>query len=394
MVGTMQTARSQLRAVAVTALALFSAAPACTKRAPEPAAQVQAPVTPVVVASSTKQESAPAPAASAPVVHGLRKERATDPPVYVDGVQVGVMRWSELPPNLPEIERPGSDSKQFHRLADYVAAFGVDLSKVKGVQIGGARRTWGSLTGAELTKRKDELLFHFSKHWGGKPIVDWDTTYLQDPAKIDYFTTLAIYVKKPVPKLDPVHHCFLGDTPDDSENICSDKVPYVENEMPKGTRVYVDGKLTHVVKRRLVSDELITEGKGTDSPRYSLARYLDSAGINSKAVKGVELVSIDDRFVSRAIGEQWKRDAKDMSFSLIPHQHGKVKAFAPNDTLSTLGPPEADGAVVNAVLVYRNATPPADRYLFKLDEETAAMESAVQGVGSGTGHGESEDEGE
>jgi hypothetical protein len=385
-------------------LVASGAAVACTKKAHEPSANVKSPTTVAAApapAPSAAEHSDSASAKDGTVDHGSRKSRMVDPPVYVDGKQVAVIRWAEMPANLPTYVREGSESKQFYRLSDYLAGIGVPVDRVKAVHLGGKRRVWGSLTGAELRAHPERFLFHFTKRSGGKAFCDWETTYLENPQRIDYFTTIAVYVDKAEVKLHPTRHCFAID-----DQECSDKVPYVDGEMPKGTRIYVDGRMVHAVKRRLAKEELILEGKGTDAPRFSLARYLDAAGIDSKSLKGVEFVAADDRVVGRANRSEWLEASKGLAFTLPRHMHGKVIAHVPEMWMAKSGEvrakeegtapsekTELDGAIVNAILLYRKTSPPKERFLFEVEEaDTDPAAVQVGGIGSGTGYGVSDEE--
>jgi hypothetical protein len=340
----------------------------------------------VAKAPAAAAPSAPAPAASAAdtTAHGSRKKVFEAPPVYIDGKLSGFMLYGDIPAQLPRVARPGSSTLQFYRLTDYLTALGVPLDKVKAVHVKGKRRTWGSFTGDELRARKNEVLFHFSREVGGKPTTDWDTKGLKNALRIDYFKAIAVYVEKPEPTL-PEQRCFL-----DKDGECSNAIPYVDAEPGKGTRIYVDGRLHTIVKRRLVNDKLILEGKDTPSPRYSLARYLESAGIDLASVKGTELVMSDDRFVGRAIGDQWRSHAASLAFTLPAHGHGKVVVEIPKELLSTTGNEKPRSVLLHAIHVYRKAAPLAGRDLYTLAEDEDGTENTT-GVSSGTGQGESEE---
>ncbi len=348
--------------------------PGCSKKAPQVAA-------PVAAAAPSAAPNGATPAVA--VEHGKRKQRAIDPPVYVDGTPVAIMRFAELPPGMTQYAKTAGSEKIFFRLADYVAALGVSLDKVKAIHVGGKQRMWTRVTGDELRANTSELLFHFTKGNGGKPSSDWDTSKLSHSVRVDYFTSLAIFTSKDEPALDLVRSCYLQ-----QDGECSDKVPYVEADMAKGTRIYVDGRLSNIVKRRLVKDDSILEGKGTPSPHYSLARYLDSVGVDTKTAKAVEFIADDDRFVGRASQSQWKSNEPAVFFTLPPHAHGKVMANLPASLLAKDSTPETQVGTVEAILVYRNIAPPKARYLVTFDESSVKDENGNVTIGSGTGYGE------
>src|SRR5689334_16964572 len=84
---------------------LLAIAPACSKKPSEPAAANA----PVVQAAAT---AAPSPAPADAIAHGTRKLKNLDVPVFVDGKQVAVLRYGELPSQVALAENPADGTHE------------------------------------------------------------------------------------------------------------------------------------------------------------------------------------------------------------------------------------------------------------------------------------------
>ena len=236
---------------------------------------------------SAEPDPSPPPAPDPPPPeHGKRGGRFGEVVAYVDGTPVAVVRRSELPQTMTPIAMPKLDGlhvARYFRLYDYVAALGVDPSKVRAVELHGARDRVAAITGPELSRFKDTLVFDFSQETRGKPRARWSIPALAASTQIDQFTALAIYVTKSVPRYDPK----LGALLVDGQRV--EGVPYATGDRPNGTRVYVDGKLVGWVKRKLLGAEVIASANAPGKTTYDLPAYLAKVGVDLRAAKTILL---------------------------------------------------------------------------------------------------------
>jgi hypothetical protein len=317
------------------------AATACSKRAAEPTHAQNAPVAP--------QAEVPKADDAFATLHGSRKMRGIDAPVYVDGVQQGVLRYGELPP----IANVGSDTAPEYRLADYLKASGVTLESIKSIHFHDNTDRIGSIEGAELRKDPARFRVHFASGTTGTAETAWDTMGLKNGFIIHEIRKMSVFVAKAVPQIKSGAQCHTL-----ADGSCTDKVPYVDGDAIKGTRVYVDGKLAGFVKRKLLSDSLIVGGSGDDR-EYSLAKLAASYGADVDGVKTVELVA-GDEVIARADDAQWKLHKGEINFTLPKHGHGKVRVHVPADLQATdpKGREDKD-ALVTSVHLYKGTTAPS-----------------------------------
>src|SRR5262249_54499506 len=154
---------------------------ACSKKAPEQ----PRPPSPVVAVMPALPEA----------LHGTRKLRGVDLPVYVDGAQVAVLRYGELPP-LPN---RGSRWAPSFRLYDDLKAIGVDPERVKEIQVHDFSDRLGTITGSEFTSNKDRFVFHFASGATGSAETGWDTVGLKNLHVVHEMRKLNILVTKDPP---------------------------------------------------------------------------------------------------------------------------------------------------------------------------------------------------
>jgi hypothetical protein len=289
-------------------LALFSESPS----QPAPA---QHPIAP----------EAPQPLApTLPIAHGQRAGRLGEVVAYVDGTPVSVVRRTELPPSLVPLSLPkldGLNVPRYFRLYDYVRALGVDVSKVRAVELHGSRGRVATVYGHELQRFKDALVFDFSQETRGKPRARWSIPALAEPTQIDQFTALAIYVNKTVPKYDPRSGTLLVD------GQPSSGVPYASGDRPNGMRVYVDGKLVGCLKRRFLEDDLVAS-TSVGKTAYALRVFLAKLGIDMHAAKTIDLLDGDD-LAARFDATEWAAGAGPETFWLPERSMGKAMMDLP-----------------------------------------------------------------
>ncbi len=371
----------------VVALVLAGAV-ACSKKAAEPA-----PAQPAAPATTAKAPTAAAAAAAAAVggdgkldpndpKHGTRKLIGLDAPVFVDGVQVAVLRAGEMPALTP-IELEGGGKR--YKIYDYLKGIGVAPESIKSIHFHGNADRIASIEGTELRKDKDRFVFSYISGDTGTPLQKWAGSGLKNQFVIHEIRRMTVYVKKPSPTIHATKQCHVG-----ADGDCTDAIPYSDGQIAKGTRVYVDGKMVGFVKRRLVTESMMV-GSAAEDPsetKYSVAKLLASMGVDPNGVKTVELMAGDD-VIARATGEQFVTLAPQTNFTLPKHNHGKVRVHVPAE-LQAKDPGVTDrDALVSAVLLYKNTAPTTTRDLVTISEDTdlsvqlAAIDDARGRLGRG-----------
>ncbi len=312
----------------------------CSKKNAEPATKAAAPV------QAKVEDPAMAGAGGVPAdMHGSRKLKGLDLPVYVDGVQKGVLRYGDM----PGIANIGSDEAPAFRLAEYLKAIGVAPETVKSIYVWDNTSRIGSVDGKELTKEQDRFVVRFSAGITGGAEAAWDTTGLKNLFIVHEIRKFEVFVGKDAPKIAKGKQCIVG-----ADGDCSDAIPYATVDAAKGTRLYVDGKLAGVVKRKLVSDGIAMGATADGDAKLSLAKLATALGADTAGATSVELVS-GDEVVGRADAMKWAKVSDEIFFTLGKHQHGKVLVRVPASM-------QADGgvdkdALVTSVHVYKHTTP-------------------------------------
>ena len=368
----------------------LAASVACSKKQAEPTRAEHATI-------STIAAHAPAPASTMgreedkgkldpnDPKHGTRKLMGLDAPVYVDGAQVAVMRFGELPP-IPVRELEGTGRR--YKIYDYLAGIGIAPESIKSVHFHGNADRIASIEGSELRKEKDRFEFSFISGNTGTPLQKWDTDHLKNPFVIHEIRRVSVFVKKPVPAIHPKRQCHVA-----LDGDCTDAIPYATGEVAKGTRVYLDGKMVGFVKRRTMTDDVIVDGSsGGEDTRFSLAKYVAHLGVDPASVKSFELIAGDD-VVARSSGEQLRAHDSQTYFTLPKHNHGKVRVHVPAEFQAHDTNVTDRDALVSSVLLYRSTAPaPTGRDLVAISEDTdlSVQLAAVDDVRArgGLGRGE------
>ncbi|MBL8611907.1 MAG: hypothetical protein JNL38_31480 [Myxococcales bacterium] len=286
-------------------------------------------------------------------LHGVRKFHGIDVPVYVDGKQVAALRWGEVPPIplVPHSEDP-LKNPLYYRLYDYVVALGLQPKSIKAVHMRDFRLSIASVEANELVQRKDILVIGFMGGKTGIARMMWPIDGLKNEHRIDEIAAMQIYVNKPVPPFKEGMTCYW------KNDKCSAEMPYVEGEMAKGTRVYVDGPMIGYVKRRALGDATIVGRTGDGEYKYSLAKMMGGLGDDAADAKFVELIA-GDNVIARLDAATWKAKQGELVFTLPKHGHGKIKltipvaAQAPTDA----GALKDEALTITAVRVYKKTTP-------------------------------------
>ncbi len=361
-------------ALALAALAIV-ATTACSRRSPtteEPAKRTA----PVSVAAPAAAEPGSGTLDPNDPRHGTRKLKNLDAPVFVDGVQVAVLRYGDLPSIPREMLEGGTPS---FRLYDYLKGIGVAPEAVRSVHLHGNNDRIGSVEGRELTGQKSRFTFTFSSQTTGTPTQKWDTGGLANEFVVHEIRKMSVFVKKAPAGIHPQLRCHL-----DASGACTKDVPYAEGDAAKGTRVVLDGRMVGFVKRRRIGDDLALGKTESGDTTFGVAKLARSFGVPADGLEAVELVAGDD-VVARATPEQWARVADALAFTLPRHQHGKVRVAIPAE-IQAPGATKTADALVSAIVVYRK-TVPVDRELAVANEDT---DLAVQLASNDEGPGDRE----
>jgi hypothetical protein len=353
-------------ATVLLAMTIFSSTVACSKKTPEPTKAVASMQSPLLPAAQAAAKAVAADGKLNPndPKHGTRKLMGLDAPVFVDGIQVAVFRNGELPPVPPRVTETGA---MRWNLYTYLKGIGVDVDNLKSIHFYGNNDRIASVEGSELRKEKSRFEFAFTSRDTGAPVQWWSGTGLKNEFIVHEMRRIGIYVKKPVPAIDMAKNCHTS-----ADGECTGIMPYSDGTIAKGTRIYVDGKMAGYVKRRLVTDSMMVGAAAADPSEnnYSVAKLLAGLNINLASIKSVEVMAGDD-LIARATGERFNALAGATTFSLPAHNHGKVRFHIPGEFQAQApgGVTDRDG-LGSAVLVYTNTTPPADRNLVAISEET------------------------
>lgn len=259
---------------------------------------------------------------------GRGRGRAAEAVAYVDGEPRGVLRFLELPPALPVRWKTHEDGRKVrrYRVAEYVEALGVRLEDVTAVHFHGGRGRVSVVTGDDLRKNRETLLFSFTQGESGKPRMHYpDVDVMPVNTFIDLAYNVAVYAKKPAPTWDQGQRALL--LPDGSKVT---GMPYVEGEKPGGTRVYVDSQLRGWIKRKLLPDKLITADGDDETRRFSLRGFLEESGVSMGSVRRLVLLSDDEVL---ATYEGAKAVPASLEFTMPRHSKGQI--------LMTVGPTPA-----------------------------------------------------
>lgn len=358
-----------------TAMAVMAAAAlvACSRKPAEPAPTADAPKA-VPAKVETKAASVGGDGKLDPndPSHGKRKLMGLDTPVYVDGVQVAVLRAGEMP-SLPALTLEGGSKR--YLVADYLKAIGVAPESLKSIHFHGNQDRIASIEGAELRKDPKRFQFQFVGGDTGAPLQRWDTEGLKNEFVANEIRRVTVYVKKAPAPIHPQKRCHLG-----PDGECSDAIPYSDGTVAKGTRVYVDGKMVGFVKRRQVGEALAMGDTAEGEHKFSVAKLVASMGVDPNGMTNVELMAGDD-VIARSSGEDFLKNASNVWFTLPKHNHGKVRIHVPAEFQARESGVQDRDALVSAVLVYKTSKP-ATRDLVTISEDTdmsvqlAAMDDA------------------
>lgn len=276
-----------------------------------------------------------------------KKRRYGEANVYVDGQPLAVLRFLELPPSLPVrwkvYEEDGKRVRRY-RVAEYLEALGVKLDTVKEIHIYGGRGRISIIRGAELQRVRNDLLFSFTQSERGKPRMHYPSGGMDVNTTIDVIGDLAVYSKLDPPNYNQKSH----DLTFHAGGPAIEGIPYnTTGERLGGTRVYVDGVYRGNIKRKGLPDAVVVPGSAEAGlTRYRLGAFLDTLGIDAKAVKQAEFFS--DDAVVETLTKDFAKTAAATEFVLPRHSRGRIEA-AITDTPHKL----------DAIALYASTTPPS-----------------------------------
>ncbi len=370
---------------AIATIAVFDGG--CSRK---PAERAVASSTTAAVAQADQAAASAADAPAPQTIHGLRKQKNLDVPVFVDGSEVSVLRFGELPPGVEPIAKPASEDPnqrpRFYRISDYLKAIGVNVERVKAVHFADKALRIASIEGSELRADKDRFVFDFLESTTGMPMQSWKTTGLKNKLKIDAIMGMNVFVAKAPLVIDPGQRCYL----DDGE--CMPVARFTSGDLMKGTRVYSDGKLVGYVKRRLLADSTLAGKTESGETTFSFDRYLASLGLDTSKANEIHLLAGDD-VIASATPSEWAADSDKLSFYLVPHGHGKVRANIPADLQKGQEGTRDRDVQVTAVQVF-NRKEPRSVPVVAIDDafdpgpNVAALENALAQAGPGSHDGE------
>jgi hypothetical protein len=275
------------------ALLLTLAAAAGCKRSAAPAAPVD--VAPVAAAADDQRTPGKGATEAGMEVHV--------PLVYIDGEPRAALAYNELPASL------ALDGAHRAKLCDYLKLLGAECAKIQRVDFHLHGDT-KFVAGAEL--RKARATFHFTDGLGGRPRID-GALVPGDLTDIAVWSAVAPGMLK-----------------DDGR---------------RGVRINIDGRLVAKIKRNLLEGnvEPVVEPRPGEVARYRLRDFLASRAVTVAQIRGIDLVTRDERVVRVSAGDL----AAGVEFIAPDKGHGEMTFLVGGHAIPAL-----------AVDVWSETTPP------------------------------------
>jgi len=283
------------------------------------------------------------------------KRRFGEAVAYIDGKAVGVVKYSEIPAELTRKPKLLPPDFPVFPLAEYLERVGADLTRIKQVHLYGGRRV-SIIDGKELLRAKDRLVFAFSQGTdGGKPRIEWPSPGVKTNTRIDTVTAIAVYQDKEPPTLHPQQ--YVGSFLAFEDGTPLEGIPYAPKEdVFKGTRVYVGGRLAAAVKRKSIPDAFLVEGSPVTKPQFHLVSYLESVGVSFRGAKAVDFVD-GDHTIARFESTWWRDHSGQIEFSLPRRSRGRIVVHMPESAPLSAEHGNPDGARVTAIVVHDSVPP-------------------------------------
>lgn len=329
-------------------LSLLLAAPGCAPSPPPPRARsIAASIAEKLPVLRSPQQNVPDD-----------RRRFKDAPVYIDGRRVGVIRPLEVPGNLkPRMRtRAGAKPAPRYSVAEYIAAAGGDLSKIREIHLYGGRTRVSVISGEELRKHTEDLFFLFTGGARGKPRIGWPPEGIKTNSSIDLVQAVAVYQEREPPIFDEkegaVH--FADGKPIEG-------IPYAPAEELKGTRFYSDGVLVGWMKRKTLPNAMLIPGADLASGQFSLAAFVASLGVDLRKVKAIELIQDDDP-VAHLDGAALTRDPP-LAFTMPRRSQGNLVLWLPSAALTAAPADKPTLPIrISAIQLFLKTIPPKRTY--------------------------------
>ncbi|HZS37942.1 MAG TPA: hypothetical protein VFF06_13990 [Polyangia bacterium] len=299
-----------------TALALLSilaVAPGCKRRAAAPAPAAAAP------APEPQAESGGGQGQDGDEDDNGQQRRFHNATVFVDGVPTVAFTYNEMPPGVKVYQKEWEEGEFYSHflVCDYFKALGVDCKDVKETHWYAGRSRIAIITGDEIRRNKDTLFFNFTRELAGKPRVEWSAK-VRTNDHVDLVSALAIYVHKKPPRWDKDAWTLYDDK---GEPI--DGIPYLAAEQKGGLRVNIDGRLVAQIKRNLLDGNVAPLDEKDGTTRYALAEFLRSQKIALGPVRGIDLITREERVIRTT-----PEEARGLIAFAAPRQrHGEMMVY-------------------------------------------------------------------
>lgn len=270
----------------------------------------------LTAAGGCKRPEAPAPVAAAPVAADAPRtvgKGATEagleshvPLVYIDGDPRAALAYNELPAKL------ALDGAHRGKLCDYFKLLGAECAKIQRVDFHVGVDTI-FVAGADL-RRARGTMFRFADGLAGRPRLDG---------------TLA-----------------PGELSDVVVWVAEQPGSMLKDDGRRGVRINVDGRLAAKIKRNLLEGnvEPVVEPRPGEVARYRLRDFLASRAVTITQIRGIDLVTRDERVVRVAADEI----AAGIEFIAPDKGHGEMTFLVGGRAIPAL-----------AVDVWSESAPPA-----------------------------------
>ncbi len=290
-----------------------------------------------------------------------KRKRWGNTALYVDGKFLGMLKFSELHPNLEmrvETLEVDAETIRLRRFvwADLFRAHGIDVDRIRAVHYYGGRSFISIVQGDEFRRVGDTFRFNFTQGDKGKPRQRPPKDGIKYNVGIDIVRAVAVYVDTESPSYKQGKMTFSDgsvlSTVDEKGRIV---IPNSDGERHGGTRVYMDGKYIDAFRRRALGPDLLLD-KGNVSSPYSFGKSLKQFKIDADSIRRIDLFDHFDKRLASLEGEALST-LDGLGYVLGQHSRGRIQV------------PDISEERIGAVIIY-GTTKPADRSLPKGDGST------------------------
>jgi len=259
---------------------------------------------------------------------GSGQNKWRDTVVYVDGKPVGVVDFGELPIGLKPVWVAEEHSIEFeygykgprtrtsyarrYRVIDLLTALGVDVRKIKEIQVLGPKETQVIIaSGKELRSPKGQnFMFRFGAVTGGKPIPVLPDSF-GNGVQPDKMGGVMVYIDKKPPVLVQDEGLAL-------DGKVVEGVPYYGDPLRGGVRVYVDDRLSGALKLQSL-DEFPADVAPDGTKRWKLASVLKQSGLDLSKVVDTWLI-VNERRKNKLT----RAELDTVTFTLNPDRKNEI----------------------------------------------------------------------